>query len=582
MIVPMKKIHLVVQNKDVPEAMDRLRDLAVVHVEHQKELEGEKLNDLREEVYQCELALSAIKPKKGKVEQAECKDVTQETRVILDRLEEVEKHKEKITHLQALTSKWESWGDFNPKDFDYLKEKGLHVKLCEVPTKNTPDAPEGVVLEPIKEDKKLRRCMAISRTDTELPYDTIDPPEVSLKQMWDELTKEKAALLEVEEKIKEEAKYSDSLKQQATVKEENLQFEEVVHGLKAEGELAVLKGYCPEDQSETLEEAAKKEGWAVLIEDLEDDDIAPTKLKNSKIIELSKPALQLIEILPGYKELDVSAVFLVFFTLFFAMLIGDAAYGAIFLLLTAVAHMKLKNKVEDHTAFYLGYMLTGFTMIWGVLTGTYFGQEWLPSTVNAVVPWLNDSANIQWLCFTIALVHLSLARVWTALVKFPSLTFLSEIGWMFIIWGMYFLANMFVLNRPLPPVAGWFFIIGISLAFLFMVPFKYFLKKVPQEIIPFVLSVIGAGTDIISYIRLFAVGLATVAVADAANGMPAALPGGPGIVFMVFLHVLNLILAAMAILVHAIRLNVLEFSGHLGLEWVGIKYNPFQKKLKKV
>ena len=61
--------------------------------------------------------------------------------------------------------------------------------------------------------------------------------------------------------------------------------------------------------------------------------------------------------------------------------------------------------------------------------------------------------------------------------------------------------------------------------------------------------------------------------------MPAALPGGAGYVFMIFLHFLNLILAAMAILVHAIRLNVLEFSGHLSLEWVGYKYNPFRKSL---
>ena len=75
---------------------------------------------------------------------------------------------------------------------------------------------------------------------------------------------------------------------------------------------------------------------------------------------------------------------------------------------------------------------------------------------------------------------------------------------------------------------------------------------------------------------LFAVGFATVAVADAANAMPEALPG-VGYGFMVFLHPLNLILAAMAILVHAIRLNVLEFSGHLGLEWVGFRYNPFKK-----
>ena len=78
---------------------------------------------------------------------------------------------------------------------------------------------------------------------------------------------------------------------------------------------------------------------------------------------------------------------------------------------------------SDHTSFYLMYLLTGFTCVWGVLTGTYFGQEWLPSSVKPLVPWLNVTENIQWLCFTVALVHLSIARIWSILRRFPHFTF---------------------------------------------------------------------------------------------------------------------------------------------------------------
>jgi V/A-type H+-transporting ATPase subunit I len=263
------------------------------------------------------------------------------------------------------------------------------------------------------------------------------------------------------------------------------------------------------------------------------------------------------------------------------MLIGDAAYGFIFMGMVFFAQKKWGKKMEDQTAFHLGYLLTGFTCFWGALTGTYFGQEWLPSSVKALVPWLNNSSNIQWLCFTIALIHLNIARLWTIKRKIPDMCALSEVGWLLIVWGMYFLANLFVLDKPFPTYAGWFFIVGILFALVFMFPFKDFFKKAPQELIPFVLNVIGAGTDIISYIRLFAVGLATVAVADAANFMPEALGLFVGGFFLVLLHIINMILAMMAILVHAVRLNVLEFSGHLGLEWAGIKYNPFHKSLKQ-
>jgi len=68
---------------------------------------------------------------------------------------------------------------------------------------------------------------------------------------------------------------------------------------------------------------------------------------------------------------------------------------------------------------------------------------------------------------------------------------------------------------------------------------------------------------------LFAVGLATVAVADAANEM--------SLGWMIFLHSLNILLAALAILVHGLRLNILEFSGHLNMEWAGFSYNPFKR-----
>ena len=93
---------------------------------------------------------------------------------------------------------------------------------------------------------------------------------------------------------------------------------------------------------------------------------------------------------------------------------------------------------------------------------------------------------------------------------------------------------------------------------------------------PVFLSFIGAFTDIVSYIRLFAVGLATVAVADANNTMAAQAPIAGKVVILFIGHSLNLILAAMAILVHGIRLNVLEFSGHLHLEWTGFQYAPFR------
>lgn len=579
MIVPLKKIHLIMRKADVISALEGLRVLGCIHVEHQDPLTGFQLTERREEVRILTETINILKQNKTAkdIEQKSFSDWTELVNAALKDTAEIEHLKETISKRQILINEWESWGNFNPKEIVELRGQGIYIQLCQKPTSENKELSDGALIKIIDSSGGMDRCVIVSQRKIDCPFDKVDMPALGLNEMSILQEEDRSRIIELEKRTQEKLCYLGLLEKTLLERQAVLEFEEVEQGMKDEGELALLKGFCPQDQCAILEQKAKQNHWGILVEDPDEEDRVPTLLVNPKWVNLSKPVLGVIEILPGYKEMDVSAVFLVFFTLFFAMLIGDAAYGAIFMAGVFYAQRKFGKKLEDQTVFYLGYILTGFTCFWGVLTGTYFGQAWLPSTIKAVVPWLNVTENIQWLCFTIALVHLSLARIWRGAIKFPSITFLAEVGWLLNVWGMYFLANMFVLKAPLPPFTGWLFGIGISMAFFFMFEPKEFLKKIGQEIIPFMLGVIGAGTDIVSYIRLFAVGLATVAVADAANAMPRDLPG-IGYGFMVFLHVLNLILALMAILVHAIRLNVLEFSGHLGLEWAGFKYNPFKKK----
>ncbi|MBW6458803.1 MAG: ATPase, partial [FCB group bacterium] len=92
---------------------------------------------------------------------------------------------------------------------------------------------------------------------------------------------------------------------------------------------------------------------------------------------------------------------------------------------------------------------------------------------------------------------------------------------------------------------------------------------------------ISSFSNIISYIRLFAVGMATVAIASSFNGIAAQMSQGPAIIGAIIIlligHGLNIIMALLSVVVHGIRLNVLEFSGQLGLEWTGYKYQPFKE-----
>jgi V/A-type H+-transporting ATPase subunit I len=139
------------------------------------------------------------------------------------------------------------------------------------------------------------------------------------------------------------------------------------------------------------------------------------------------------------------------------------------------------------------------------------------------------------------------------------------------------------LGHSFPQFAKWFFIVGPALVVLFSSPCKNILKGIVNGLGSLLLNIANSFTDVVSYIRLFAVGLATVAVADAFNKM------AMGIGFNNFLqglltsfilligHLLNVILGPLSILVHGVRLNVLEFCNHLDIKWSGFVYKPLQE-----
>ena len=287
-------------------------------------------------------------------------------------------------------------------------------------------------------------------------------------------------------------------------------------------------------------------------------------------------------IVPGYSELDISLWFLVFFSIFFGMLIGDAGYGIIYLALTFFAQRKFGLRTRDKSVFTLFYILSTCAVIWGLLTGTIFGQEWLSGLFRPLMPALVENKNVQVLCFFLGALHLSIAHLWRAVLKAPSPAALADVGWTSILWGSFFLAKVLVLGDGFPAFAKWFFITGPILVLFFTNPSKNILKGVLDGFSVLALSFVNTFTDVVSYIRLFAVGLAGVAVADAFNkmamsvGFSSILAGAATSLILVLGHMLNVVLGPMAVLVHGVRLNVLEFCGHVDVKWSGFSYKPLK------
>ncbi len=589
MIVPMKKIYIIVQKKDVIHSIEELGRLGIVHVEHQRDLDSEHVNRIRQDVDFVDKVISILRTyaeKRTIGSEFGLKDWRKEAEEIYSLNETLSHLNEEILKINADIEYWQNWGNFNPSDINILSEKGIHIYLCEIPVSYIDTLKEIGYVEQISVSSGIGRCLVVSREKQEqLPHaKIISLPTCSLQKMKDNLHAIEQEKSRVIAKIKERTKYLLNFRRVQADLIDNLRFEEVIAGLGEDSAFSILKGYCPEDRSNSLQIAAKHNRWGLVVGEPLDEDRVPTLLRNPKWVELIKPVFQMIDILPGYREKDISLVFLLFFSLFFGMLIGDAGYGVIFFIATFIAHKKLKESITMREIFPLMYVLSGTAIVWGILSGTFFGQAWLPPGVNPVVPQLRDNNNVQMLCFLIGAIHLSIAHVWRAVLKTPSLAFLSEIGWLSILWGMFFLARTLVLSIPFPSFGTGFFVVGAVLVIFFTRPNKNPLKAIGPGLGEFFLNIINTFTDIVSYIRLFAVGLASVAVADAFNDMASGM--GFHSIFSSFCsaliliagHTFNIILGSMSILVHGLRLNVLEFSGHLNLEWAGFKYNPFCRK----
>lgn len=193
--------------------------------------------------------------------------------------------------------------------------------------------------------------------------------------------------------------------------------------------------------------------------------------------------------------------------------------------------------------------------------------------------------------FTVGAIQMALGAILAIKKKIPekNLSWVADLGWTVAVIAMYLLSLNLVIgeNINMAPVGA---LIGVAflLVVLFggMSPDKSFsqgLKAGLADAFTVFLNTISCFGNVMSYIRLFAVGMAGLAIAQSFNAIGAGF-SGPLVVFGVLIvfigHALNIVMAFLSVVVHGVRLNVMEFSGQAGLEWTGIAYEPLKLKNK--
>ncbi len=586
MIVPMKKITVLTLDRHRDETLRTLRLLGVIHPEPIRKPGGETVESLRHAHQAMALIVSHIEQRAAIIH--ETGSPMHDSSAIHDQpdgpenpadqigrwLSEFKKTAERLDVVAHDIHETEPLGDFDPRDLHELERKGIPIRLFRRPGKDPITAPPDTFLLVLHQDR-TQRIFAVVGPYDQMPADRpVSLPSRSLSAMRKEQSDLQRRLSELDRHLNDAIRLLPQLRARLAEQSDALRLAETGAGMGEHETIVYLRGYCPEEHAGALQNAARKHGWAVLLEDPAADDNVPTLIRHPAWVRPIRSVLNLMGILPGYREVDVSAAFLLFFSLFFAMIVGDAGYGAIFLGLTLLAKRRW-GRLAPPEPFRLMTVLSIATIVWGLLSGNIFGTTWFPT----LVPWLDNRENLMMLCFLIGAIHLSVAHGWNAITIMNTPQALAQVGWIALTWTMFLTARSLILGADFP---GWAYILlgaGLILVIVFMTPRRSFKTEwVSHAMLP--LTIINNFVDVVSYVRLFAVGYATLAVAQAFNSM--AIVDGMGVgrsllaALILFAgHALNIVLCALSVLVHGIRLNTLEFSGHIDMQWTGFAYHPF-------
>ena len=599
MIIPMKRVTLVIKSSWREETLDRLRELGVVHLQHVRRPEGALITEIRNQIKILEGALqlaafprSAQKENDVFVREIADTDAMEIAGMIISSSEDIRHLKEEIDVLEKDRAETSLWGSFNPDEIGTLRESGIFISLFRCHKRELKTIREDVEVALIHREGALCYFAVVSNDhvpDIEALKVTI--PGRSLKEIEAELEEKKNQEVDLRKQISRLSLKTPLLEERLLELSASLKYNEVVAGMGEAGDLAYLVGFAPLREVAKLRIMASEMGIAMLLEEPREDDPTPTLLEQSKWSRLFQPLMDFIGVMPGYLEYDVNGIFLMFFAVFFAMIVSDAGYGILLLAATFIGSRINSSFSKNWKPLF--YILSAATIIWGMITGSWFGVEsaaGLPILKELVVPGFysfspESESTVMRLCFIIAFLHLSAAHILKATRLYPSIKFIAEIGWISVILSIYFISDALIFKTDIHNAAIYFLTSGFIIILLFSgqeedgIISGIFrgVKNLPI----LTLEGIGSFSNLISYIRLFAVGLATKEVAVAFNGMAESIgfsgtfPIIGAFLILLFGHTINILLAVMAVLVHGVRLNLLEFSGQAGIQWTGIPYDPF-------
>lgn len=648
MIVPMTKLSILVYHREKKEFLTSLQEIGIMHIEEhpdsdQADTVSEAYKNACSTASSCDAMIQVLskirKEKQVEHPQLKIKDLPEgKIDSILNEFNHSESKKESLlqdlTDIEKDIKQIRPWGQFNPEIIASLETRGITIRFFETSQKKFNNINwEGTCVETIESDKNRVKFMIFERESTfesdlaeevNLPIKSLKDLEVEKNRTLEELNK-------IEKTYEDLTAFIDSLGEHKVNCNNLSAYAAADSSMASEmnGKAFHLTAWFPSRREKMVHDFLEDYICYYRFEPPDNYDNVPVLLKNNRFTRLFEPITKIYS-LPSYREIDPTPFFAPFFVVYFGLCLGDLGYGFMTLLIATIALLKGPKKFRNF--YYIGIILGLMTILSGIALNSFFGESlfylkgnreyFFKSEVGSMLSFLGSYINVDNLTVFPAMgfaIFLGVVQVLLGIFLqcvnrirqhgftwgiHPASFFIIICGILFTIsYGdqssgfkgitgidisTYQLAGLNIghwLTLP-PQEFGLFLVVaGLILMFFFNNPDKnIFLRPLMGlwELYGFATGIVG---DVLSYLRLFALGLASGLLGNAFNGIAfgfiqnSIFPGIIGtVVLLIFAHALNFGLAILGSFVHPLRLTFVEFYKNLDFEGGGRGYTPFARE----
>ena len=606
MITKMKKLTFLVYHKEYEEFLNSLRELGVVHIVEKQQGAADN-TELQENIRLFNRLAATLKllqnqkHEKNAVIATEGGTATRGMQV-LDEVDALQTEHGKLSQqLQSYAKEkevLEVWGNFEPTGIQKLKDAGYIIGFYSCSEGNYKEEWEteynAMIVNRIS-SKVFFVTVTKAGQEVDLDVEQAKLPAYSLSRL-EALYDTTEQAIEGNEKKLVALSETDIPSLKAALKElqSQIEFSKVVLSSEqtAGDKLMLIEGWAPAYSKVEIEAYLNDAHVYYEITDPMPGDNVTIRLNNKGFFAWFEPICKLY-MLPKYNELDLTPFFAPFFMVFFGLCLGDSGYG-LFLFLGATAYRLLAKKVTPSmkSIISLIQVLSASTFFCGLLTGTFFGAniydlDWpiVQRLKHAVLMDNNDMFRLSLILGVIQILFGMVLKAVNQTIQFGFKYAIATIGWIILLVST--AVSALFSSSELLSMGGTAYKVVLCISgamiFLFNTPGKNIFMNIGLGLWDSYNMVTGLLGDVLSYVRLFALGLSGGILAGVFNSLavgmsPDNVIAGPIVMVLIFVigHAINMFMNVLGAMVHPMRLTFVEFFKNSGYEGGGKEYKPFK------